>query len=64
MASSPPEHHMDRLGHRLGDHSCNSALATEKRLEKSTPMTGRHFRFARDACRLLQRTVGVGDEGP
>ena len=37
MASSPPEHHVDRLGHRLGDCSCNSALATEERLEKSTP---------------------------
>ena len=37
MASSPPEHHMDRLGHRLADRSSNSALATEERLEKSTP---------------------------
>ena len=57
MASSPPEHHMDRLGHRLGDRFCNSALATEKRLEKSTPNDEKAFSFARDAYRLLQRTV-------
>jgi hypothetical protein len=30
MASGPPEHHMDRLGRRLGDRSCNPVLAPEE----------------------------------
>ena len=63
MASSPPEHHMDRLGHHLGDRSRNSALATEKRLENQLQKNGKAFSFAR-AYRLLQRTAGVGDKGP
>jgi hypothetical protein len=32
MASGPPEHHVDRLGRRLADRSCNLVLAAEKRL--------------------------------
>src|SRR5689334_11883319 len=32
MASGPPEHHVDRLGHRLAHRSCNFVLAAEKRL--------------------------------
>jgi hypothetical protein len=32
MASGPPEHHVDRLGHRLADRSGNFVLAAEKRL--------------------------------
>ena len=32
MAGSPPEHHMDRLGHRLGYRSDNHVLAPEERM--------------------------------
>src|SRR6516165_11156780 len=32
MANGPPEHHVDRLGRRLADRSCNFVLAAEKRL--------------------------------
>ena len=47
MASGSPEHHMDRLGLRLGDRSCNFVLAAEERLGSSvasgftTAQTGR-----------------------
>jgi hypothetical protein len=36
MASGSPEHHMDRLGRRLGDRICNSVLAAEERLGTSS----------------------------
>jgi hypothetical protein len=32
MASGPPKYHMDRVGRRLADRSCNFVLAAEKRL--------------------------------
>jgi hypothetical protein len=32
MASGSPEHHMDRLGRRLGDRFCNPVLAAEERV--------------------------------
>ena len=32
MASGPPEHHMDRLGRRLGGRSFNLVLAAEERI--------------------------------
>jgi hypothetical protein len=32
MASGSPKHHVDRLGHRLGDRSDNPALAPEERI--------------------------------
>jgi hypothetical protein len=35
MASDSPEHHMDRLGYRLGDRSDSSVLAAEERIENS-----------------------------
>jgi hypothetical protein len=64
MASSPPEHHMDRLGHRLGDRSCNSALATEKRLEKiNSKRKGRHFRLHAAPIGCIGQSC-VGDKGP
>src|SRR6516165_6815117 len=44
MASGPPEHHVDRLGCRLADRSCNFVLAAEKRL--ALPI-GRSHIFAR-----------------
>jgi hypothetical protein len=42
MASGPPEHHLDRLGRRLADRSCNFVLAAEKRL---APRIGRSHLF-------------------
>jgi hypothetical protein len=53
MASSPSEHHMDRLGYRLGDRSCNFVLAATKRLERSNSKRGKAFSFARDVYRLV-----------
>jgi hypothetical protein len=40
MASGSPEHHMDRLGRRLGDRSCNPVLAPEEWVgsSKLTPL--------------------------
>jgi hypothetical protein len=35
MASSSPEHHMDRLGRRLGGRSFDLVLAAEKRIATS-----------------------------
>jgi hypothetical protein len=35
MASGSPEHHMDRLGHRLGDRTRNPILAPEERIGSS-----------------------------
>jgi hypothetical protein len=35
MASSTPEHHVDRVGHRLGDCYSDFVLAAEKRLNNA-----------------------------
>jgi hypothetical protein len=32
MASGSPKHHVDRLGHRLGDRFGNPALTPEERI--------------------------------
>src|SRR6516164_4694601 len=47
MASGPPEHHVDRLGHRLADRSCNFVLAAENRL--ALPIGRSHISCRRSA---------------
>src|SRR6516164_7016393 len=37
MASGSPEHHMDRLGRRLDNRSCNPVLAPEEWVGSLTP---------------------------
>lgn len=65
MTGSSPEHHVDRLGHRLGDRSCNSAMAAKRRLKFKSKTNEiqkdrKGFSFAGDACKLLERVRAFG----
>jgi hypothetical protein len=63
MASGSPEHHMDRLGFRLGDRSCNFVLAAEEWLGTSmasgftTAQTGRAHDRTRPMLQQRQKVL-------
>jgi hypothetical protein len=60
MASGPPDHHMDRLGYRLGDRSGDLVLAAEERLENTNPMVKLHLWSATLATRVCPATEIFG----
>jgi predicted RNA-binding Zn-ribbon protein involved in translation (DUF1610 family) len=65
MASGSPEHHMDRLGHRLGDRSCNFVLAAEERLGRFlVPRVGQiiYIRACRQDDRNGTGAAAIGDK--
>jgi hypothetical protein len=59
MASGSPEHHMDRLGLRLGDRFCNFVLAAEERLGSSSRTRDR----TRPMLRRCQKVLAKASAG-
>ena len=61
MASGSPKHHMDRLGHRLGDRSRNPALAPKERIGTRHPIKDAGISHHGKDTRDLAKNGGVED---